>query len=141
MVVPSKVSVQGTKKTSVLNCIDLSNADVHQSFSLLKQEFMDEVFAQSRRMFEQPLSEKMKHLRNEKHRGYTPILDELLDPENQLKRFVFCHQVSPFFFQLGDYKEGYYIGEEVAEGDPKAEKPFYGPNVWPERDNERIIGP
>ncbi|CAL0322158.1 unnamed protein product [Lupinus luteus] len=26
----------------------------------------------------------MKLLRNEKHRGYTPILDELLDPENQL---------------------------------------------------------
>nr|POE62201.1 putative 2-oxoglutarate-dependent dioxygenase [Quercus suber] len=54
----------------------------------INQEFMDEVFAQSRRMFEQPLSEKMKHLRNEKHRGYTPILDELLDPENQLKREV-----------------------------------------------------
>ena len=27
----------------------------------------------------------------------------------------------------GDYKEGYYIGVEVAEGDPEAEKPFYGP--------------
>ncbi|KAM4131398.1 hypothetical protein ACJW30_01G173000 [Castanea mollissima] len=125
---------QGASKTSVLNCIDLSNPDLHQSVSLLKQacldsgffyvvnhgisqEFMDEVFAQSKRMFEQPLSEKMKLLRNEKHRGYTPILDELLDPENQLK---------------GDYKEGYYIGVEVAEGDPEAEKPFYGPNVWPE---------
>ncbi|KAK4601853.1 hypothetical protein RGQ29_011105 [Quercus rubra] len=138
MVVPSKISVQGAMKTSVLNCIDLSNPDVQQSVSLLKQacldsgffyivnhgisqDTMDEVFAQSRRTFEQPLSEKMKHLRNEKHRGYTytPILDELLDLENQFK---------------GDYKEGYYIGEEVAEGDPKAEKPFYGPNVWPERE-------
>ncbi|XP_030952371.1 2-oxoglutarate-Fe(II) type oxidoreductase hxnY-like isoform X3 [Quercus lobata] len=125
---------QGGSKTSVLNCIDLSTPDLHQSVSLLKQacldsgffyvvnhgisqEFMDEVFAQSKRMFQQPLSEKMKLLRNEKHRGYTPILDELLDPENQLK---------------GDYKEGYYIGVEVAEGDPEAEKPFYGPNVWPE---------
>nr|XP_023891190.1 2-oxoglutarate-Fe(II) type oxidoreductase-like isoform X2 [Quercus suber] len=126
--------MQGASKTSVLNCIDLSTPDLRQSVSLLKQacldsgffyvvyhgisqEFMDEVFAQSKRMFEQPLTEKMKLLRNEKHRGYTPILDELLDPENQLK---------------GDYKEGYYIGVEVAEGDPKAEKPFYGPNVWPE---------
>ncbi|KAK4601854.1 hypothetical protein RGQ29_011106 [Quercus rubra] len=125
---------QGASKTSVLNCIDLSTPDLHQSVSLLKQacldsgffyvvnhgisqEFMDDVFAQSKRMFEQPLSEKMKLLRNEKHRGYTPILDELLDPEKQLK---------------GDYKEGYYIGVEVAEGDPEAEKPFYGPNVWPE---------
>ena len=50
---------------------------------------MDEVFAQSKRMFEQPLSEKMKLLRNEKHRGYTPIVDELLDPENQLKGLFF----------------------------------------------------
>lgn len=33
--------------------------------------------------------------------------------------------------KLGDYKEGYYIGVEVAEDAPEAEKPFYGPNVWP----------
>lgn len=32
---------------------------------------------------------------------------------------------------VGDYKEGYYIGVEVAEDDPASEKPFYGPNVWP----------
>lgn len=32
---------------------------------------------------------------------------------------------------VGDYKEGYYIGVEVPEDDPEAEKPFYGPNVWP----------
>ena len=31
---------------------------------------------------------------------------------------------------VGDYKEGYYIGIEVPEGDPEADKPFYGPNVW-----------
>ncbi|RVW96372.1 2-oxoglutarate-Fe(II) type oxidoreductase [Vitis vinifera] len=82
----------------------------------ISQEFMDEVFAQSKRFFTLPLSEKMKHLRNEKHRGYTPVLDEVLDPENQVN---------------GDYKEGYYIGVEVPEHDPKSEKPFYGPNVWP----------
>ncbi|KAG6662188.1 2-oxoglutarate-Fe(II) type oxidoreductase hxnY [Carya illinoinensis] len=128
-------SVNGIEagKISVLNCIDLSNPDIHQSVSLLKQacldsgffyivnhgiseEFMDEVFAQSRRMFGLPLSDKMKLLRNEKHRGYTPVLDEILDPENQVH---------------GDYKEGYYIGVEVAEDDPASEKPFYGPNVWP----------
>jgi len=45
---------------------------------------MDEVFAQSKKFFDLPLSEKMKLLRNEKHRGYTPILDELLDPEHQV---------------------------------------------------------
>jgi hypothetical protein len=32
---------------------------------------------------------------------------------------------------VGDYKEGYYIGVEVPEDDPEADKPFYGPNVWP----------
>ncbi|XP_059432282.1 2-oxoglutarate-Fe(II) type oxidoreductase hxnY-like isoform X1 [Corylus avellana] len=129
----SKNGVEAAK-ISVLNCIDLSNPDIHQSVSLLKQacldsgffyivnhgiseEFMDEVFAQSRRMFGLPLSEKMKLLRNEKHRGYTPVLDEVLDPENQV--------------HVGDYKEGYYIGVEVDEDDAEAEKPFYGPNVWP----------
>lgn len=45
---------------------------------------MDEVFSQSKRFFDLPIEEKMKVLRNEKHRGYTPVLDELLDPENQV---------------------------------------------------------
>ncbi|KAJ8768664.1 hypothetical protein K2173_023568 [Erythroxylum novogranatense] len=124
-------------KVSVLNCIDLSNPDIHQSVSLLKQacldcgffyvvnhgisqEFMDDVFAGSRKFFELPLTEKMKVLRNEKHRGYTPVLDELLDPDNQV--------------HVGDYKEGYYIGIEVPEADADADKPFYGPNVWPSAD-------
>lgn len=31
----------------------------------------------------------------------------------------------------GDYKEGYYIGVEVAEDDPDAHKPFFAPNLWP----------
>ncbi|KAB1214813.1 hypothetical protein CJ030_MR5G018797 [Morella rubra] len=120
-------------KSSVLNCIDLSNPDINQSVSLLKQacldsgffyvvnhgiteELMDEVFAQSSRLFRMPLTEKMKLLRNAKQRGYTPVFDEALDRENQFQ---------------GDYKEGYYIGVEVAEDAPEAEKPFFGPNVWP----------
>jgi isopenicillin N synthase-like dioxygenase len=57
----------------------------------------------------------MKLLRNNKHRGYTPLLDEILDPQNQLH---------------GDYKEGYYIGVEDID-DPLDLKPFYGPNLWP----------
>ncbi|KAJ9183904.1 hypothetical protein P3X46_007703 [Hevea brasiliensis] len=124
------------QKFSVLNCIDLSSPDIQQSVSLLKQacldsgffyvvnhgiseEFMDQVFSESKKFFELPLGEKMKVLRNEKHRGYTPFLDELLDPDNQVH---------------GDYKEGYYIGVEVPEDDPQAEKPFYGQNVWPAAD-------
>ncbi|ONK66809.1 uncharacterized protein A4U43_C06F12200 [Asparagus officinalis] len=122
--------------TTALNCISLSEPDVGKSVALLKQacldcgffyvvdhgisqEFMDEVFAQSKRFFDLPHDEKMKLLRNEKHRGYTPILDELLDQENQVN---------------GDYKEGYYIGVEVSEDDPQAQKPFFGPNLWPSED-------
>ncbi|XP_077217853.1 azadirone synthase LFS-like isoform X2 [Tasmannia lanceolata] len=123
-------------KFTALNCIDISNPNIQESVSLLKQasldsgffyvinhgisqEFMDEVFSQSKRFFELPIDKKMKLLRNEKHRGYTPVLDEILDPDNQVN---------------GDYKEGYYIGVEVSENDPQAEKPFYGPNVWPSED-------
>ncbi|XP_039165853.1 2-oxoglutarate-dependent dioxygenase citB-like [Eucalyptus grandis] len=80
---------------------------------------MEEVFVQSRRFFGLPLSEKMKLLRNEKHRGYTPLFDQVLDPANQIN---------------GDYKEGYYIGEEVPEDDPRAQKPHFGPNLWPSED-------
>lgn len=38
------------------------------------------------------------------------------------------------FLAVGDYKEGYYIGVEPMD-DPDAEKPFYGPNVWPASGN------
>ncbi|PKU74923.1 Flavonol synthase/flavanone 3-hydroxylase [Dendrobium catenatum] len=130
-----EVAAPTAVKTTALNCISLSDPDINKSVSLLKQacldsgffyvvdhgisqEFMDEVFFQSKKFFDLPLPEKMKLLRNEKHRGYTPPLDELLDPENQVH---------------GDYKEGYYIGVEVPEDDPQAEKPFFGPNQWPSK--------
>ncbi|KAK2630900.1 hypothetical protein EUGRSUZ_L03759 [Eucalyptus grandis] len=85
----------------------------------VSQDLMEEVFVQSRRFFGLPLSEKMKLLRNEKHRGYTPLFDQVLDPANQIN---------------GDYKEGYYIGVEVPEDDPRAQKPHFGPNLWPSED-------
>lgn len=37
-----------------------------------------------------------------------------------------------FFWGLGDHKEGYYIGIEVPKDDPHWDKPFYGPNPWPD---------
>lgn len=55
----------------------------------ISQELMDEVFAQSKKFFDLPTSEKMKLLRNEKNRGYTPMLDETLDPENQVNGNLF----------------------------------------------------
>ncbi|CAK8579500.1 unnamed protein product [Lathyrus sativus] len=119
---------------AVLNCIDLSNFNIQQSVNLLKQsctdsgffyivnhgisqEFMDQVFDQSKKFFNLPLDEKMKVLRNDHSRGYTPLLDEILDPQNQLH---------------GDFKEGYYIGVEAT--DPLHHKPFHGPNLWPASD-------
>ena len=60
----------------------------------ISQEFMEEVFAESKRLFDLPLSQKMKLLRNHKNRGYTPILDEHLDSENQVHGSFF------FFFFL-----------------------------------------
>ncbi|KAL3747398.1 hypothetical protein ACJRO7_016217 [Eucalyptus globulus] len=119
--------------TWTLNCINLSSSDIPQSASLLKQacldsgffyvinhgidqDLMEEVIVQSRRFFGLPLREKMKLLRNEKHRGYTPLFDEVLDTANQIK---------------GDYKEGCYVGAEVPEDDPDAKKPHFGPNLWP----------
>ncbi|CAI9100432.1 OLC1v1037542C1 [Oldenlandia corymbosa var. corymbosa] len=119
-----------------LNFIDLSSSDVQNTVALVRQacidsgffyvinhgisqELMDEVFDQSKKFFNLPLKEKMKVLRNGKHRGYTPLLDEVLDPVNQVH---------------GDYKEGYYIGVDIPEDDPEAEKPFNGPNLWPTAD-------
>ncbi|KAH0467522.1 hypothetical protein IEQ34_004760 [Dendrobium chrysotoxum] len=127
---PAEVNV------TALNCISISDPDIQKSISLLKQacldsgffyvidhgisqEFMDEVFFQSRKFFGLPLHKKMELFRNEKFRGYTPTVDQTLDPENQVQ---------------GDLKEGYYIGVEVPEDDPDAKKPFYGPNQWPSED-------
>jgi len=65
----------------------------------ISQEFMDEVFAQSKKFFDLPHSEKMKLLRDEKNRGYTPMLDEILDPENQVNGKLFkLHTVAAHKF-------------------------------------------
>ncbi|KAI6679545.1 hypothetical protein NL676_033426 [Syzygium grande] len=89
----------------------------------ISQDLMEDVFVQSRRFFSLPLSEKMKLLRNEKNRGYTPMFDEILEAENQIQ---------------GDYKEGYYIGVEVPEDDPDVQKPYSGPNLWPSEVNRLL---
>ncbi|KAL5697543.1 hypothetical protein ACHQM5_028675 [Ranunculus cassubicifolius] len=56
-----------------------------------------------------------------------------------LKILRFRHRIqytdwNSFVCLLGDYKEGYYIGVEVPEGEAGSDKPFYGPNVWPSTD-------
>uniref|UniRef100_A0A0D6QYU0 Fe2OG dioxygenase domain-containing protein n=1 Tax=Araucaria cunninghamii TaxID=56994 RepID=A0A0D6QYU0_ARACU len=122
--------------SSGLIIIDLSSPDLNKSASLIRQscvdsgffyvinhgisqELFDELFHESRKFFELPLEEKMKVIRNQNFRGYTPLQHEMLDPSKQTK---------------GDCKEGYYIGVEVAQDDPRATKRFAGPNVWPSPD-------
>lgn len=60
-------------------------------------KFMDEVFSQSKRFFDLPKEEKMKLLKNEKSRGYTPMFDEKSDPANQTQGlshyYIFNHMV------------------------------------------------
>ncbi|CAH2065194.1 unnamed protein product [Thlaspi arvense] len=127
-----------TIEVSSLHCIDLANSNLHQTADLLKQackdcgffyvinhgisaELEDEAFEQSKKFFALPLEEKMKVFRNEKYRGYSPVLDQMLDPENQVQ---------------GDYKVGFTIGfegpKDVTHWD--IEKPFYSPNIWPNHD-------
>ncbi|KAG2327993.1 hypothetical protein Bca52824_010721 [Brassica carinata] len=125
-----------TINVSALTCIDLASSDLHRSAVLLKQaclesgffyvinhglseELKDETFEQSKKFFALPLEEKMKVLRNKKNRGYSPVLDQILDPENQVQ---------------GDYKECFFIGIEGPKDDPHGDKPFYSPNTWPDPD-------
>lgn len=109
----------------------------------ISEELNDQAFEQSKKFFALPLEEKMKVLRNDKFRGYAPICDQLLDPNNQvrglsdqlslaLSRIVvevphsFCN-----FMGLGDYKEGFTIGTEGPKNGPYRDKPLYSPNIWP----------
>lgn len=114
-----------------LVCIDLSNPDLTATAAQVRkacldsgffyvvhhgidQDFLAEVFEQSRRLFALPDEEKMKLLRNENHRGYTPYQAESLNPSMQPE---------------GDWKESYYIGPEASNVDQG--KRFHGPNQWP----------
>ncbi|WZZ47528.1 hypothetical protein YC2023_043787 [Brassica napus] len=80
-------------KVLPLTCLDLANFDLLQSAVSLKQACMDcgffyvinhgiseelkeEVFEQSKKFFDLPLEDKMKALRNETHRGYSPALEQ-----------------------------------------------------------------
>ncbi|KAJ4713834.1 2-oxoglutarate (2OG) and Fe(II)-dependent oxygenase superfamily protein [Melia azedarach] len=119
----------------VLDCIDLSNPDIHQSASLMKKACMDsgifyvtnhgireevmaEVFAQIKKLFSLPLKEKMK-LMIDNNRGYTvPKKNQFVDPETNLE----------------SQAEGYGIIQEVRDGETILEKPLGVPNVWPSND-------
>lgn len=85
----------------------------------MAQETVAQVFNQARRFFDLPLEEKqgLSIQRSRHNRGYVAMADEQLNP------------------QAGaDMKEAFNIGVELAPDHPDllAEKPFRGPNFWPE---------
>ncbi|KAJ4713837.1 2-oxoglutarate (2OG) and Fe(II)-dependent oxygenase superfamily protein [Melia azedarach] len=121
--------------SAVLNCIDLSNPDIHHSASLIKQacmdsgffyvinhgiskEFMAEVFVQSKKFFTLPMEEKMK-LMVETYRGYKlPLKNQFIDQETNQQA----------------HGEAYALIKESPDADKIADKPLLGPNVWPPAD-------
>uniref|UniRef100_A0A1J3K5S1 Sexual differentiation process protein isp7 n=1 Tax=Noccaea caerulescens TaxID=107243 RepID=A0A1J3K5S1_NOCCA len=79
----------------------------------ISEALKDEVFEQSKKFFALPLENRIKVLRNETHRGYSPALEQ--------------KQIH------GDYnKESFFMGTEGPKDDLHGDKPFYKPNVWPD---------
>ncbi|KAJ4713822.1 2-oxoglutarate (2OG) and Fe(II)-dependent oxygenase superfamily protein [Melia azedarach] len=119
--------------TAALNCIDLSNPDIHQSAALIKQACMDsgifyvinhgiseelmaEVFAQTKKFFTLPWEEKMK-LRTGRNRGYDTRSKKIDSQTNK---------------ELNG--EQFMMVRELPYSDKEAENPLTGPNVWPSAD-------
>eukprot|EP00903_Cladosiphon_okamuranus_P019798 g18198.t2 len=85
----------------------------------VSEEVMAEVFRQSRAFFSLGIDDKMAVKVDNKHRGYTPMHEQILDPANQTK---------------GDTKEGYSVFRELAADDEDDSTPLKGPNQWPSED-------
>jgi isopenicillin N synthase-like dioxygenase len=77
---------------------------------------MDSVMEQSRLLFDLPESAKLKldKRQSDCNRGYETLGGQTLQPG-----------------ALPDRKEGFYIGEEVSEGDPRFGQFNQGANQWP----------
>lgn len=90
--------------------------------------FVDEVFAQSKALFDLPLSEKIKLSDKATNRGYTAFEEQKLDVSTQIRR--------------GDTKEGYYIGKHIPKESPDFDPiKFRGPNVYPNGSNSSLSNP
>ncbi|CAM9249777.1 unnamed protein product [Laminaria digitata] len=82
----------------------------------IPEEVMEQVFQASKAFFSLGQDDKMSVKADKNNRGYTPMHEEVLDPENQTK---------------GDTKEGYYVFREIAADSEDAATPLSGPNQWP----------
>ncbi|CAN0402723.1 unnamed protein product, partial [Ectocarpus sp. 8 AP-2014] len=87
----------------------------------VSEEVMREVFRQSKLFFSLGMDDKMSVRADKKNRGYTPMHEQVLDPENQTK---------------GDTKASarYYMfreGSAAADGEHDDARPLSGPNQWP----------
>ncbi|SEF62805.1 isopenicillin N synthase family dioxygenase [Marinobacterium lutimaris] len=85
----------------------------------IPQPVIDRVFSDARRFFDLPLAQKeaLSIKRSAHNRGYVAMADEQLNPAAG-----------------ADMKEAFNIGVELAPDHPDllADKPFRGPNFWPE---------
>ncbi|CAM9290560.1 unnamed protein product [Choristocarpus tenellus] len=84
----------------------------------ISDEFVAEVFTQSRAFFSLPIEQKDLVLVDKKNRGFTPMGEQSLDPVDQTQ---------------GDTKEGYYIYRNT-KGKSEEKKPLRGQNQWPSGD-------
>lgn len=101
----------------------LNNACLHTGFFYISNhgipgELIDRVFRESQGLFNLPEAQKeaIHKSRSPANRGYEPLKGQTLEPG------------SP-----PDLKEGFYIGEELDESDPRVQAGRFnqGPNQWP----------
>ncbi|MFC4260912.1 isopenicillin N synthase family dioxygenase [Marinobacter lacisalsi] len=102
----------------------LNDACLHTGFFYVSNhgiadELIAAVFRESRALFDLPTEQKeaIHKARSRANRGYEPLRGQTLEPG------------SP-----PDLKEGFYIGEELDESDPRVQAGRFnqGPNQWPE---------
>jgi len=116
--------LEGTEEQRQTLAHSLDDACLHTGFFYVSEhgipnELIERVFRDSRALFDLPEAHKeaIHKARSRANRGYEPLKGQTLEPG------------SP-----PDLKEGFYIGEELDDSDPrvKAGRFNQGPNQWPE---------
>jgi len=117
----SLLSGTGEQRQSLAR--SLNDACLHTGFFYIRRHgipdgLIDRVFRESRALFDLPAEEKeaIHKARSPANRGYEPLKGQTLEPGTP-----------------PDLKEGFYIGEELDDSDPRvlAGRFNHGPNQWP----------